>query len=144
MMDVSELRKRILRALDDARKDAAERRTATDRARTEYEAFLSGVAAPLFRQAATVLRAEGHPFTANTPAGSVRLASDHAADEYIELELDAAAARPQVIGRASFRGRRGLVVEEQPIATGKAIGQLAEEDVSAFLVGQIRKLVSRS
>jgi hypothetical protein len=143
-MDVSDLRKRILRALDDARKQSAARREATDRATADYERFLSGVAVPLFRQASTVLRAEGQEFTANTPAASVRLASDHAANNFIELELDAAAPDAQVIGRTSVdRGRKGVVVEERPIAPGKMVAQLTESDVSEFLVAEIPKLVTR-
>jgi hypothetical protein len=144
-MDVSDLRKRIVRALDDARKDAAARRSNADRAAADYERFLSQIAIPLFRQAATVLRAEGHPFTANTPAASVQLVSDHAPQDFLELELDAAAQRPQVIGRTSLvRGRRGPLVEERPVAEGKAVDELTEEDLSAFLVAEVRKLVSRS
>lgn len=142
-MNVSDLRKQILRALDEARKDTAARRETADRASAEYEEFLSGVAVPLFRQAANVLRAEGHPFTANTPAGSVRLVSDHSPDDYLELELDAAASRPQVIGRRSVRSRRGLLVEERALAQGKAIRELTEEDVSGFLVAEVQKLVTR-
>ena len=143
-MDVSDLRKRILRALDDARKEAASRRTATDQGATDYERFLSQIAVPLFRQAATVLRAEAQDFTANTPAGSVRLVSDRAAQDFVELELDASHPQPQVIGRTSLaRGRRGVIVEERPIAPGKAVAELTEEDVSAFLVSEIRRLVTR-
>src|SRR6266487_3966409 len=124
-MDVSDLRKRILRALDDARKESAARRHATDRAAADYERFLAEVAVPLFRQAATVLRAEGQDFAAHTPAGSVRLMSDRASQDFIELELDATNPQPQVIGRTSLaRGRKGLIVEERPIAPGKAIGEL--------------------
>ena len=54
-MDVSELRKRILRALDDARKDAVVRRREVDEAANAYETFLEQVAVPLMRQAAQVL-----------------------------------------------------------------------------------------
>jgi hypothetical protein len=142
-MNVSELRKRILRALDEARKEAAARRTDVDRAAADYERFLTDVAVPLFRQAATVLRAEGHPFTANTPAGSVRLVSDHAPGDFVELELDASGPSPQVTGRTSTRGRRGPVVQERPLAPGKRVGELTEDDVSAFLVAEVRKLVVR-
>ena len=143
-MDVSDLRKRILRALDDARKDAAGRRQATDQAAAAYEQFLAEVAAPLFRQAATVLRAEGQEFTANTPAGSVRLVSDRAAQDFVEMELDASGSQPHVVGRTSVaRGRKGLIVEERPIAPGKSIDELTDEDVSKFLVSEIRRLVTR-
>ncbi len=121
-MDVSDLRKRILRALEDARKEGAARRLENDQAAAAYAQFLSEIAVPLFRQAATVLRAEGHPFTANTPAGSVRLVSDHAAGDFVEVELDVSAPQPQVLGRTSLaRGSssRGLVVEEHPVAAGR-------------------------
>jgi len=144
-MDVSDLRKRILRALDDARKEAAARRINVDRASASYDQFLSTIAVPLFRQAATVLKAQGVPFTAETPAASVRLVSDHASQEFIELELDAGAPQPQVLGRSSaVRGGHGPVVEERPVAPGKSIDELTEEDVSQFLVAEIRRLVTRS
>lgn len=144
-MDVSDLRKRIVRALDDARKDAALRRAEVDRAAAAFDTFLSMVAVPLFRQAATVLRAEGQLFTANTPAGSVRLVSDRHPHDFLELELDTGGARPHVIGRTSVaRGRAGLVVEERPLAAGKSIEALTEEDVSQFLLAELPKLVTRS
>ena len=144
-MDVSDLRKRILHALDDARKEAAARRLDVDRAAESYERFLSAVAVPLFLQAANVLKAQRLPFTAETPAGSVRLVSDHAPQEFIGLELDASVPQPQVLGRSSIvRGRQGLVVEERPVAPGKSIDELTEEDVSQFLLTEIRRLVTRS
>jgi hypothetical protein len=143
-MDVSVLRQRIMRALDDARKDAAAKRANGDKAAAAYQAFLSRVATPLFRNAATVLKAETQPFTLHTPAGSIRLASDHGAQDFLELDLDASGEEPQVIGRVSrVRGSRGVVVEERPIAPGKAIDALTEEDVSAFLLAEIPKLVMK-
>jgi hypothetical protein len=132
-MDVSELRKRILRAIDDARKDAALRRQSSDQAAEAYADFLSTIAAPLFVQAAIVLRAAGHEFTANTPAGSVRLTADRSADEFVELELDTSGTPPQVIGRTSVRrGRQGHLVEERPLAPGKSIRDLMD-DVVVFV-----------
>ena len=141
-MDTSDLRKRILRALDDARKDATARRQVVDAAAAAYQEFLANTAAPLVRQAVTVLRAEGHSFTANTPAGSVRLASDASPQTFLEFELDVAGQQPQVIGRVSVtRGRQGVVVEERPIAPGKSLTDLADDDVAKFLVTEIPKLV---
>ena len=69
-MDTSDLRKRILRALDDARKEATSRRSVVDEAARAYAAFLDVVAVPLMRQAATVLNAEGHKFSVHTPASA--------------------------------------------------------------------------
>jgi hypothetical protein len=144
VMDVSDLRKRILRALDDARKDASERRRVTDAAAEAYEGFLSTVAVPLVRQAVTVLRAEGQAFVANTPAGGVRLASERTPETFLEFELSRNGARAEVIGRVSVsRGHAGVVVDERPIAPGKPIADLGDEDVTAFLVAEIPKLVLR-
>jgi hypothetical protein len=94
------------------------------------------------RQAATVLRAEGHQFTANTPADSVRLVSDGSPQTFLEFELDTNGTQPLVLGRVSLtRGRQGVVVEERPIAPGKALADLADDDVATFLITEIPKLI---
>lgn len=143
-MDVSDLRKRIIRALDDARKDASQRRTTVDEAGRAYEEFLSAVATPVMRQASAVLKGEGHPFGIQTPAGTVRLVADRSPQTFIELDLDTSGPTAAVIGRVSLtRGRQGHVIEERPIAD-KPIADLTEEDLSAFLVAEIPKLVVRS
>jgi hypothetical protein len=143
-MDVSDLRKRILRALDEARKDASARRAVVDEASREYEKFLSDIAVPVMRQAASVLTATGHPFAVHTPAGSVRLAADASSQTFIELELDVRSPDPLVLGRVSVqRGRQGMIVEERPVAAGKKVVDLNEDDMSAFLVAEVPKLVLR-
>ena len=120
-MDVSELRKRIIRALDDARKDASMRRVTVDEATRAYENFLANVATPVMRQAVIVLKGEGHPFTVQTPAESVRIVADSSPQTFIELGLDRSAARPVVIGRVSLaRGRQALVIEERPSPTSQS------------------------
>ena|SRR3990172_7776798 len=143
-MDVSDLRKRILRALDDARKDAAARRQDADEAAKAYDVFLTAIAAPMMRQAAQVLNATAESFSVHTPGGSVRLASDHSPETFIEFVLQAGPDRSEVVGRVSVaRGRQRQVVEERPIVEGKPVTALTEEDVSTFLVGEIPKLVVR-
>ena len=144
-MDVSELRKSILRALDNARKEAATRRTSVDEAGVAYATFLETVAVPLLRQAQSVLKAERQPFTVHTPAGSARLASDAAPETFLEITLDSTGAKPQVIGRISLaRGRQGVVVDERPIGAETAIAKLGESDVAEFLLAAIPKLVLKS
>lgn len=144
-MDVSELRKSILRALDNARKEAATRRTSVDEAGAAYATFLETVAVPLLRQAQSVLKAERQPFTVHTPAGSARLASDAAPETYLEITLDSTGAKPQVLGRISLaRGRQGVVVDERPIGTETPIAKLGESDVAEFLLAAIPKLVLKS
>jgi hypothetical protein len=142
-MDVSELRKRILRALDEARKDSATRRQTVDAATAAYDAFLLKTVVPLVRQAVSVLRAESQAFTAQTPAGGVRLTSDTSAQTFLEFELDLTGPRPQVVGRVSLARGRGVVVEERPIAPGKSLSDLTDDDVAQFLVAEIPKLVLR-
>jgi hypothetical protein len=143
-MDVSDLRKRILRALDEARKEASTRRRATDEAAQAYETFLSRVAVPLVRQAAQVLNATGETYAVHTPAGSVRLVSEKSAQTFVELALDATGRQCAVVGRVSLARGRGVIVDERPLAQGKSISDLTEEDVSGFLIEEIPKLVVRT
>jgi hypothetical protein len=134
-----------MRALDDARRDAAARRTVVDEAKKAYEEFLENIAVPLMRQATIVLNAAGQVFAVHTPADSVRLVAENAPLTFIELELDVTRPEPQVIGRVSLtRGRQGLVVEERPIARNIGVADLTEEHVSAFLMAEIPKLVMRT
>jgi hypothetical protein len=144
-MDVSELRKLILRAIDDAKKDISARRGLLDAAAKAYEEFLAMIAVPLLRQSATVLKASGELFDVHTPAGSVRLVAERSPHTFLEIELDVTRPQPEVIGRVSLtRGRQGLVVEERPIVAGRPVAELTEEDLTAFLVTEIPKLVVRS
>ena len=143
-MDVSDLRKRILRALDDARKDATARRAVVDQASQAYAAFLEMRAIPVLKQALQVLRAEAKPFTLNTPPDGPRLVSDASTNTFLEFALDIAGPMPQVMGRVSLaHGREGRIVEERPIASGKSVADLTEDDVAKFLVEEIPKLVLR-
>lgn len=143
-MDVSDLRRRILRALDEARIDAASKRTEIDAAEHAYHQFLETIAIPLLRQAQSILKAEGQLFTVHAPAGGAKLASDASSQTFLEFALDRANRRPIVIGRVSrTRGRQRVVVDERPIAEDKGVADVTEEDLAAFLVSEIPKLVGR-
>ena len=152
-MDTGELRRRILRALEESTNDAALRRDDADAAlrRTEadaaaraYDGFLATLAVPMLKQAIDVLKAERQTFVLNAPAGSARMVSEGAADTFLEFVLDSSGNRPQVIGRVSrARRRQRVVVDERPLATGKAVADLTEEDVAAFLVTEIPRLLKR-
>jgi len=143
-MDTGELRRRILRALEDSKNDAALRRSEADATAQAYEGFLANMAVPMLKQTLDVLKAERHNFVLNAPAGSARIVSEGSAETFLEFVLDSAGGRPQVLGRVSRpRGRQRVVVDERPLATGKAIADLTEEDVAAFLVAEIPRLLSR-
>jgi hypothetical protein len=152
-MDTGELRRRILRALEESKNDLAPRRTDADAAlrRAEadavaraYDDFLATLAVPMLKQAIDVLKAERQNFVLNAPAGSARIVSEAASDTFLEFVLDSAGNRPQVLGRVSRpRGRQRVVVDERPLAAGKAVADLTEEDVAAFLVTEIPRLLKR-
>jgi hypothetical protein len=142
-MDVSEVRRRVRAAIDNARKSAQERRARSDEASRDYEMFLEGRAVPAFHALASALAGEGLRFKVFTPAGSVRLASEHAADDFIELSLDTGSDPPVVVGRISRgRGRRN-VTAERPVRRGTPIAALTEEDVIEFVLSEIAPFVER-
>jgi len=143
-MDVSELRQKILRAIDEGRPDEhARRRAEVDTAKAAYERFLENVAVPLFKQAQSILKAEARSFTVYAPADGVKLVSDASPMTFLEFLLDTSSEQPRVLGRVSRARPRGVMVEEQPLASGKAIDQLTDDDVAGFFVTEIPKLVKK-
>ena len=139
-MEISDVKRRVVETIDRAKRLSGERRARADEAAREYEGFLDRIAIPVFKQVANVLRAEGYMFTVFTPGGSVRLMSDRAAEDYVELELDTTGREPAVNGRASrSRGRR-VIESERPIGTPET---LTEEDVLSFVLKSLEPLVDR-
>ncbi len=139
-MEISDIKRRVLDTIDRARRLAAERRARNDEAAREYETLLDRTAVPIFKQVAAVLRAEGFVFTVFTPGGSVRLMSDRATEDYIELALDTSGNEPLVIGHTSrSRGRR-VVESEQSIGPPTT---LTENDVLSFVLKALEPLVER-
>jgi hypothetical protein len=142
-VEVSEVRRRLLAAIEKARHAAAERRARTDAAARDFEVFLAERATPLFHQLAAAVNGQGHGFTVFTPASSVRLANERSPEEYVELVLDDTSDPPGVVGRTSRgRGRR-LVTSERTIGGGAPIADLTEEDVLTFLLDEIVLLIER-
>jgi hypothetical protein len=136
-MDVPEVRRRLRAAIDRARQDAAARRERSDAAAHEFERFLNERAVPVLQVLAAALVAEGRRFKVFTPAGSVRLASDHSKDDFVELSLDTSQDPPVVVGKVSRgRGRR-QVAFERPIRDGVAVADLTDEDVLDFVLSEI-------
>jgi hypothetical protein len=142
-MEVSEIRRRLRGAIEAARAQAAARRERTATAARDYATFLSQRATPIFRTFAEALAAENYLFTLFTPADSIRLASQKAQDDFIEIALDNEADPPQAVGRVSRgRGRRNTS-HERPIRRGTAVADLTEDDVLAFLLEEILPFVER-
>ena len=139
-METSLVRRRLTETIERARKHAAEHRGRADQASRDFEVFLQKVAIPLVRQVANALRADSYAFSVFTPAGSVRLMSDRAAEDYIEISLDTAGDPPRVMGRVSrTRGHR-VIDAERAIGAPEA---LTEDDVLEFLMTELESFVER-
>ena len=131
-MEISVVRRRLQAAMATARERARRHRESVDEAEREYGVFLDRVAVPLARQVANALRAEGLFFTVSTPARGLRLSSDHARDDFVELALQTESQPPQVVGRIRrSRGSR-IVDEERPIKAGVPPQDLTEDAVLEF------------
>lgn len=143
-MELAELRRQLLREIERARAEAVVRRESSDAAHSAYAKFIVEVAGPLVRQTVSVLRAEGLPFQAQTPAGSARIASEKNAEDFIEFVLDTSVRPPRVLGRVSHAiSRHNVHVEEHPIAESAAISKLNESDLLGFLIPAVGKLAAR-
>lgn len=141
-MEISEVRRRIVEAIERAKRATAERRTRVDEASREYAVLLQDVAVPLFRQVANVLKVEGYVFSVFTPSGSVRLMSERNSDDYIELALDTTGDEPVLLGR-SRRGRGRRVLEsERPVGRGP-IRSLTEDDLLRYLLEELGPFVEK-
>lgn len=138
MADVGVVRKRVRLAIEQARRDQAERRARVTEARNTYEQFLESAAIPVFRMFANILKAEGLPFEVMTPAGGVRLQSERHRDDAIEMELDASADPPQpLVTITRARGSR-VVQTDRTIKGNNPLVQLTEDDVVEMLLDELR------
>jgi hypothetical protein len=141
-MEISDVRRHVTETVDRAKRAATERRALSDEASREYAAFLDTIAVPLVRQVANALKVQGFPFGVFTPSGSVRLASERSADDYIELSLDTSGGQPVILGHSRrARGRR-IIERERPIGAGR-VRDVTEEDVLAFLLEELEPLVEK-
>jgi hypothetical protein len=143
MVEIAEVRQRLRQTIDKVKREAVERRGATEAARREYDRFLEDVGVPVFRMFATALKAEGHLFGLSTPKGSVRITSERSPGDFIELQLDAARRPPAVIGRAVHAQGRELVTVERPLREPAPVSSLTDDDVLEFLLDEIGPFVER-
>ena len=142
-MEVGDIRKRVRHTIDASRRAAAARRVQVADAERDGAGILAGVVSPLFTVVAAALKAEGYRFRMLTPAGAVRLASEAASDDYIEVALDTLRDPPALVGRTSrSRGRR-VMVDEAILREAAAIRGLTPEDLLEFILERLGPFVSR-
>ncbi len=141
-MEPADLRKRVLRALDEARRHAAAHREEAERAGQAFDRLQPEIAA-LWRQVANVLKVEGHPYTINTPAGSVRFASERWPESFVEVTLDTTRRPVAVVGRTVFaRGREGID-REAVVAEAAELATVEAERWVEFLARELEPFLER-
>lgn len=142
-MEVSQVRRRLNAALEQARRNAQRRRERSAEAQRAYDAFLAGVAVPVTRMLANVLKAEGYLFTVATPGGGLRLTSDKARDDYIDIVLDTASDPPDVTARISYSRGSRTIAEERPVKPGAPPQAISEDEFLDFMVAALAPWLER-
>jgi len=138
MADVAVVWKRVKTAIEQARRDQAERRGRVAEATRSYETFLEGAAIPVFKMFANILKSEGLHFEVMTPAGGVRLQSERQRDDSIEMELDTTADPPQpLVTITRVRGSR-VAQSDRSIKGSNPLVQLTEDNVIEMLLEELR------
>ncbi len=99
--------------------------------------------APTVRQFAQALKAEGFPFSVQTPASMVRMVSDRSNENVIDIVLELGLAQPAVVARSSFTRGRRQVEDERVLAEGGGIATLDAQRVLAVLLDVIEPFVER-
>jgi len=139
-MEVSDVRKRVLQTIERAKRQAADRQSRSDEASRAFTTLLDTRAVPMFRQVANILRVENYLFAVFTPPASVRLMSDRAAEDYIEISLDTSGDILQVMGHTSRRRGNRVIDAERPIGDPAT---LTESDILEFLLKEREAFVDR-
>ena len=142
-MEVSLVRKRLKTTIDAARARAQQRRQQATEATRAYDTFLQDVAVPIARQLANALKAEGYGFAVSTPGGGVRLASERARDDFIEVRLDTSGDEPQVLARVSASRGSRVLDEEVPVKPGAAPDAISEDELLEFLLRALEPWLER-
>ncbi len=142
-MEVSDVRRRLRGAIEDAKRRAADRRARADEASRAWQEVLPTIAVPAVHAMASALTGEGHRFKVLTPGDAVRLSPERSAEEFIELVLDTARDMPALMVH-STRGRgRRIISVERSVREGAAIAQLTQEDVVGILLEELVPFIER-
>ena len=142
-MEVSDVRRRLRGAIEDAKRRAAERRLQVDDASRAWQEKLDDTVVPAFHTMAQALAAEGQRFKVETPAGAARLSLERSAEEFVELALDTDGEEPALFAR-STRGRgRRIISSERVVREGAAVAQLSQEDVVTLLLEELVPFIER-
>ena len=142
-MEVSDVRRRLRGAIEEAKRRSTERRSRVDQAAHAWEEVLEQRAIPAFHALAQALTGEGHRFKVLTPGRAVRLVTERSAEEFVELALDSSRDDPAVVLTTTHgRGRR-MVSTERILREGAEIAQLTEEDIVTAALDALIPFIER-
>jgi hypothetical protein len=141
-MEPSEIRKRVLHALEHARRGAVQHREDADQASQAFAKLLPNAAAT-WKIALNVLKAEGHAFSIQTPTGMLRAVAERSGDDYIEVALDTSRRPPAVVVRTRMSRGRHVIDRESVVAEGDNVIALTDERLLAVLLAEIEPFVER-
>ncbi len=143
MVETSEVRKRVLRVIEQSRDAARERRARSESASRDGDRALRHVVVPVFKTVAGVLTSEGYPCEVATPSGAVKLQARGTPDNFVEVDLDTAQDPPALRMCVSrTRGRR-VLVDESVMCSAESLASLTEDDVLTHLVAKLGPFVEK-
>jgi hypothetical protein len=143
MLETAEVRRQLTHRLAELKKAQVQRRGTADTARAAFDAVLEREIAPTVRQFAQVLKAEGFPFSVQTPASMVRMVSDRSSDNVIDIVLELGLPQPAVVARSAYTRGRRQIEDERTLAQGEGIATIDAERVLAVLLDMIEPFVER-
>jgi hypothetical protein len=143
MLETAEVRRQLTHRLAELKKAQVQRRGAADAARTAFDTVLEREIAPTVRQFVQALKAEGFPFSVQTPASTVRMVSDRSSDNVIDIVLELGLPQPAVVARSAYTRGRRQVEDERTLAQGEGIATIDAERVLAVLLDMIEPFVER-
>ena len=142
-MEVSDVRRRLRTAIDEARRRGEERRGRKDAESRAWEKALQDVVVPAFHVVASALTAEGYRFKVVTPGTTARLVPERGGEEFVELALETESDEPVVMIRsARGRGRRS-VVRERPLGTRSAADIHTDNEIIPPLLEELAPFLER-
>jgi hypothetical protein len=142
-MEVSDVRRRLRTAIEEARRNAEERRQRRDDAARAWERALETVITPAFHQLASALTAEGYRFQVVTPGTTARLVPERGGEEFVEIALETEGDEPLVMIR-STRGRgRRTIARERSLGGRGAIDALADTEIASAVIDELVPFLER-
>jgi hypothetical protein len=107
-----------------------------------FQQLLPGAAA-VWKQALNVLRAEGHAFSLQTPAGMLRVVADRSGEDFVEVALDTGRRPVAVVVRTRLARGRRVIDRESIVAEGDAAAALDEDRLLTVLLAEIEPFIER-